>query len=84
MPDEAVVARIALATRSVLGVKAIEKLRVRTFGTGYFVDVHVQADPEMPLREAHALSGRVKSAIRDAVPAVFDTSIHMEPFEEKM
>ncbi len=81
MPDKSIVATIATATNSVSGVKAIEKLRVRTFGTGLFVDVHVQADPELPLREAHILSGRVKSAIKTAVPAVFDTSIHMEPFE---
>jgi len=81
MPETAVVARIESAARAVSGVQAIEKLRVRTFGTGYFVDVHVQADPEMSLRDAHILSGRVKTAIRQAVPAVFDTSIHMEPFE---
>lgn len=81
MPAPEVVARIEAAAKGVSGVEAIEKLRVRTFGTGYFVDVHVQADPDMPLREAHILSGKVKSAIKEAVPAVFDTSIHMEPFE---
>lgn len=81
MPDKAIVARISDAAQSVSGVKAIEKLRVRTFGTGLFVDVHVQGDPDLPLREAHILSGRVKSAIKTAVPAVFDTSIHMEPYE---
>lgn len=81
MPDKEIVARIAQAAESVSGVLAIEKLRVRTFGTGYFVDVHVQAEAQMPLRDAHILSGRVKSSIKEAVPAVFDTSIHMEPFE---
>ncbi len=81
MPDKTIIAQIETAATSVVGVKAIEKLRVRTFGPRYFVDVHVQADPEMPLRESHILSGKVKSAIRAAVPAVFDTSIHMEPFE---
>ena len=70
-----------LHARAVPGVLATEKLRVRTFGTGYFVDLHVQADPEVSLRDAHALSGRVKAAIKEAVPAVFDASIHMEPFE---
>jgi divalent metal cation (Fe/Co/Zn/Cd) transporter len=45
------------------------------------VDLHVQADPGMSLRDAHALSGRVKAAIKATVPAVFDTSIHTEPFE---
>ena len=81
MPDREIVGRIAQAAESVSGVHAIEKLRVRTFGAGYFVDLHVQADPEMSLREAHILSGRVKSSIKEAVPAVFDTSIHMEPYE---
>lgn len=78
-PDPAVVARIGAAAGSVPGVLGTEKLRVRAFGRGYFVDLHVRADPELPLRASHALSGRVKAAIRAAVPAVFDTSIHMEP-----
>lgn len=64
MPDPAVVAAIEAAARAVPGVLATEKLRVRTFGTRLFVDLHVQADPGMPLRESHALSGRVKAAIR--------------------
>jgi cation diffusion facilitator family transporter len=81
MPGPAVVEAISLAARAVPGVLATEKLRVRTFGTGYFVDLHVQADPGLSLRAAHALSGRVKAAVRAAVPAVFDASIHMEPFE---
>ncbi|MFO0897421.1 MAG: cation diffusion facilitator family transporter [Pirellulales bacterium] len=80
MPDQSVIAQLEAAALSVPGVKAIEKLRVRTFGAGYFVDVHVQADPDLSLREAHNLSGRVKASIRASVPAVFDTSIHMEPF----
>ena len=47
----------------------------------YFVDIHVQADPHLSLRDAHILSGKVKGAIREAVPAVTDASIHMEPYE---
>lgn len=81
MPAQAVLVAIENAARSVPLVLATEKLRVRTFGSGYFVDLHVQAAPEMSLRDAHILSGCVKQAIKQAVPAVFDTSIHMEPFE---
>ncbi len=80
-PDDGVISRIESVAQSVPGVMAIEKLRVRTFGTGFFVDLHVEADPEMTLRDAHDLSHRVKSAIRDAMPAVFDASVHMEPFD---
>lgn len=82
MPDAETVATIARAATGVPGVVAIEKLRVRRFGRGLFVDIHVHADPELPLRESHRLSGIVKSAMRAAVPAVFDTSIHMEPAED--
>jgi divalent metal cation (Fe/Co/Zn/Cd) transporter len=65
----------------VRGVCAIEKLKVRKAGLGYWVDLHVQADPRLPLEEAHVLSGMVKSAIRQAVPEVAGALIHMEPYE---
>lgn len=79
-PDPDLIARIQETARSVEGVLATEKLRVRKFGVQYFVDLHVQADPLLSLQDSHALSGKVKAAIRSAVPAVWDTSIHMEPF----
>ena len=81
MPDGPIITQIEQAAVSVQGVLAIEKLRVRKFGIDYFVDLHVQADPNLSLHEAHIISGKVKSAIRQAVPAVNDTSIHMEPYE---
>ncbi|WP_233578885.1 cation diffusion facilitator family transporter [Tautonia sociabilis] len=81
MPDGPILDRIEQASREVEGVLATEKLRVRKFGMEYFVDLHVQADPAISLHEAHVISGKVKSAIRRAVPAVTGASIHMEPFE---
>ena len=45
------------------------------------VDLHVQADPALSLHDAHIVSGRAKTAIRRAVPAVAGVLIHMEPFE---
>jgi divalent metal cation (Fe/Co/Zn/Cd) transporter len=35
----------------------------------------------MSLQEAHALSGKVKSAIRAEEPRVLGALIHMEPFD---
>ncbi len=79
-PDGPVVDRIAAAARAVEGVRATEKLRVRKLGTTYFVDIHVQADSEMTLFDAHVLSGKVKGAIHDAVPDVAGVLVHMEPY----
>jgi divalent metal cation (Fe/Co/Zn/Cd) transporter len=80
-PEAALVSTIEGVAGSVEAFKAIEKLRMRKAGTGYFVDVHVQAEPLLSLRDAHILSGRVKSAIRNAVPSVLGVLVHMEPFE---
>lgn len=76
-----VVESISRAARSVSGVLATEKLAVRKAGMGYRVTIHVQADPGMSLLDAHVLSGRVKGAIREAVPRVQSVLVHMEPFE---
>jgi cation diffusion facilitator family transporter len=81
MPEDLPAERIAAAARGVDGVRAIEKLRVRRLGTEYFVDLHVQADPMLPLRDAHILSGKVKGAIRSVIPQVAGVLVHMEPYE---
>ena len=81
MPDERIVEAMADAAKGVPGVLAIEKLRVRTAGPGYMVDLHVQADPLLPLRDAHILGGKVKTALRRRVPETLDVLVHMEPFE---
>lgn len=80
-PDAPLVKAVEQAATATEGVRAIEKLRMRKAGMGYLVDIHVQADPRLPLRDAHVLSGRVKGAIRHAVPSVNGVLVHMEPFE---
>jgi cation diffusion facilitator family transporter len=81
MPEGSLVDQIAQAASSVEGVRAIENLMVRRLGIDYFVDLHVQADPMLALREAHILSGKVKGAIRSTIPGVSRVLIHMEPYE---
>ena len=80
-PESDLLDVIGKAALSVPGVLAIEKVRVRKLGMGYFVDLHVQTEPTMILREAHILSGKVKGAIRTDLPKVSDVLVHMEPYE---
>ncbi len=79
--DEKLLAAVDQAAREVPGVHATEKLRIRKTGPSLLVEIHVQSDPAMPLRDAHIVSGKVKSAIRARVAAVRDVLVHMEPFE---
>lgn len=63
------------------GVLHIEKVVARRAGVGHFVTVHVQADRDLTLHDAHELGGRVRSRIVTNLPLVLDATIHMEPYE---
>lgn len=79
-PPPDVLERIRRLANGVDGVLAIEKVQARRAGMGYLVAIHVQARPDLTLREAHNLGGRVRSAIRTD-PQLLDAFVHMEPFE---
>ena len=79
-PELQVLERISVTASAVPGVLAIEKLRARRAGLSLYVDLHVQADPALSLEDAHILSGRVKSAIREVEPTVIGVLVHMEPY----
>ena len=83
MPGTEIVDLVRSAAESVPGVRAVEKLTVRRAGMVYHVDIHVQADPDMSLHDAHELSGAVKAAIRRAEKRVQSVLVHMEPYEER-
>ena len=70
------------AARQVDGVSGVEKVFARKSGMHYLVDMHIEVDPEMPVRRAHAISHSVKEEIRTAVPGVLDVLVHIEPFDE--
>ncbi len=82
-PDEAVFREVDAAAHGVEGVRATEKLRIRRSGSRFLVELHVQADPQLSLHEAHILSGMVKTGIRRAVPRVDTVLVHMEPYETR-
>ena len=78
-PNAAVVAQIRLAAGKVPGVSAVEKCIVRKAGFQYFVDMHVEVDGGMPVRQAHQIAHLVKDKVREMVPTVHDVLVHVEP-----
>ena len=84
MPGPEIVEPVRRAAQSVPGVLAVEKLFVRRSGVVYRVTIHVQAERNTSLHDAHVLGGKVKGAIRAAVPQVQYVLVHMEPYEERV
>jgi cation diffusion facilitator family transporter len=80
-PGTGLLEQIGQAALGTPDVRAIEKMKVRKVGLGYYVDLHVQADPALSLHDAHTLSGKVKTSIQRQVPSIHGVLIHMEPFE---
>jgi len=74
-----IVADARAAAGRVEGVIDVEKTAARKSGMRYWIDMHVRVDPEMSVREAHALSHRVKDKLRAEMPSVADVLVHIEP-----
>ncbi len=71
---------IALKTR---GVKSVHKIRTRYIsGLSLAVDLHIEVDKEMTVKDGHDISGAVKSALLEKGPEVADVVVHLEPYEE--
>jgi cation diffusion facilitator family transporter len=81
-PDSKIKERALQAAGSVSGVRKVENLNLRRSGLGYYVDLHVQADPAISLEDAHEIAAAVKYAIREAIPDAVNVLVHMEPYRD--
>ncbi len=63
----------------VAGVVAIEKCRVRKSGINLFVDIHVEVNGDMQVREAHRIGHEVKDALITSSLGIADVLVHIEP-----
>ncbi len=67
---------------SVPGVQRVEQCRIRKMGIEFFVDLHIEVDGGIPVRDGHHIAHRVKDAVCDANPSVADVLVHVEPRDE--
>lgn len=56
----------------------IHDLRTRSAGQQSFIQLHLELDPEISLRNAHVISDEVEANIREAFPLA-DVIIHQDP-----
>lgn len=78
-PDRKLVEKIRAVAETIPGVAAVEKCFVRKMGYQFFVDMHVEVDPQMTVENSHRISHEVKNRVRAEIPSVRDVLIHIEP-----
>ena len=78
-PDSDVIEAVRVSASEVPDVRRVEKALVRRAGVGYFITLHIEADADMPLRDAHLLGHMVKDRVMAEVPSALDVIVHMEP-----
>jgi cation diffusion facilitator family transporter len=80
MPDETQMEQIRAAGLRVPGARGIEKCFARKTGLRYHVDLHLEVDPDLTVRESHEIAGAVKRTIKSDLDWVEDVLIHVEPY----
>ncbi len=78
-PDPEVVEKIRRTAATVKDVAAVEKCFVRKAGHLFFVEMHIEVDPQMTVFHSHEIAHEVKDKIRALMPEVSDVLVHIEP-----
>ncbi len=79
MPEPSKMAEIRQIALSVPGASGIEKCYARRSGMKYYVDLHLEVDPEMTVRDSHEIATDVKHRIKARLHWVADVLVHVEP-----
>jgi cation diffusion facilitator family transporter len=79
MPDDAAMDEIRAAASGVPGVRGVEKCYARKTGLKYHVDLHLEVDGSMTVRQSHDLAHRVRTHIMETLDWVADVLVHVEP-----
>ncbi len=79
MPDERLMSQIRAVAATVAGVRGVEKCFARKTGLRYHVDLHLEVDPEMTVRQSHNIAHEVRLSILERLDWVADVLVHVEP-----
>jgi cation diffusion facilitator family transporter len=79
MPNEELMNQIRMVASTVPGVRGVEKCFARKTGLRYHVDLHLEVDPEITVRQSHEIAHNVRYQVREQLDWVADVLVHVEP-----
>lgn len=66
------------------GVRGVDLLKTRLFGSKIYVDVEISADASLTLEDSHAIAERVHNKIEEEFEDVKHCMVHVNPYREKI
>jgi cation diffusion facilitator family transporter len=79
MPNEEMMAELRRLTEEVPRVRGVEKCFARKTGMHYHVDIHLEVDPNLTVKDSHDIATQARFRIRERLPWVADVLVHIEP-----
>ena len=79
MPEADLMRQIRAAAADVPGALGVEKCFARKTGLRYHVDLHLEVDPDMTVRQSHEIAHEVRLRILESLEWVADVLVHVEP-----
>ncbi|HBR15240.1 MAG TPA: cation-efflux pump [Candidatus Omnitrophica bacterium] len=79
-PSPEIERRIRVIAREVPGVRDVEKCLVRKSGYRYFVEVHLEVEGTISVKEGHDIAHEVKDHLLNAGMSLINVVIHVEPY----
>ena len=81
-PEPGTLAGIEQAVAGTRNVRSFHAFRARRVGGKVEMDIHVQVDPNLTVREGHDIATAVKERVRRADADVVEVIVHVEPAED--
>ena len=67
------------SVRSVEGAHNPHRVRARKIGHYYMINLDIEVDPELSVKDAHDIAKNVENSIKSNLRNIYDVMVHVEP-----
>ena len=67
------------SVHSVEGAHNPHRVRARKIGHYYMINLDIEVDPDLPVKEAHDIAKNVENSIKSNLRNIYDVVVHVEP-----